>query len=102
MLMKTKREIEEIIGLSTDDAILTSAKEGIGIKEVLEAIVKKIPAQEVKDKPLRALIFDSMYDSYKGALAFVRIMEGKFTPKKNIKMMFSGNTFEVTEREFYT
>ncbi|HHY04717.1 MAG TPA: GTP-binding protein, partial [Thermoanaerobacterales bacterium] len=72
---ETKREIEEIIGLSTDDAILTSAKEGIGIKEVLEAIVKKIPAPRgQKDKPLRALIFDSMYDSYKGALAFVRIM----------------------------
>ncbi len=100
---ETKREIEEIIGLSTDDAILTSAKEGIGIKEVLEAIVKKIPAPRgQKDKPLRALIFDSMYDSYKGALAFVRIMEGEVYPKKNIKMMSSGNTFEVTETGIFT
>jgi GTP-binding protein LepA len=100
---ETKREIEEIIGLSTDDAILTSAKEGIGIKEVLEAIVKKIPAPKgQKDKPLRALIFDSMYDSYKGALAFVRIMEGEVYPKKNIKMMSSGNTFEVTETGIFT
>lgn len=95
---EAKKEIEEIIGLSARDAILVSAKEGVGISEVLEAIVKRFPPPEgsITD-PLRALIFDSFYDSYKGAVAFVRIMEGEISPKKIIKMMSTGKTFEVTE-----
>ncbi|MDI3481157.1 MAG: GTP-binding protein LepA [Tepidanaerobacteraceae bacterium] len=95
---ETKREIEEIIGLSTKDAVLTSAKEGIGVKDVLEAVVRLIPPPKGSiDEPLRALIFDSFYDSYKGAVAFVRVMEGEIYPKKVIKMMSTGKTFEVTE-----
>jgi len=95
---EAKREIEEIIGLDTQNAILTSAKQGQGIKEVLEAIVKFIPPPKgSSEKPLRALIFDSLYDSYKGAVAFVRIMEGCIRPKQIIKMMSTGKTFEVTE-----
>jgi len=95
---EAKREIEEIIGLDTENAVLASAKQGIGIKEILEAIVKFIPPPEgSNDKPLRALIFDSLYDSYKGAVAFVRIMDGCIRPKQLIKMMSTGKTFEVTE-----
>ena len=95
---EAKREIEEIIGLDAQNAILTSAKEGQGIKEVLEAIVKLVPPPEgSSDKPLRSLIFDSMYDSYKGAVAFVRIMDGSIRPRQLIKMMSTGKTFEVTE-----
>ncbi|WP_422444111.1 translation elongation factor 4 [Thermoanaerobacterium sp. DL9XJH110] len=95
---ETKREIEEIIGLSAQEAILTSAKEGIGIKDVLEAVVKKIPPPKGRvEDPLRALIFDSFYDSYKGAVAYVRVMEGEIFPGKIIKMMSTGKTFEVTE-----
>jgi len=100
---EAKKEIEEIIGISADDAILASAKEGIGIKEVLEAVVKRIPApQGDKDKPLKALIFDSVYDPYKGAVAFVRVVDGEIYPKKNIKMMATGKTFEVTEIGVFT
>jgi len=100
---ETKKEIEDIIGIPADDAILVSAKEGIGIKEVLEAVVKRIPApQGDKDKPLKALIFDSVYDSYKGAVAFVRVVDGEIYPKKNIKMMSTGKTFEVTELGVFT
>ncbi|MCF6095939.1 translation elongation factor 4 [Thermovorax subterraneus] len=95
---RVRREIEEVIGLPADDALLISAKEGIGIKEVLEAIVKKIPAPKGSEaEPLRALIFDSLYDSYKGAIAFVRIVEGKIEPGRKIKMMSTGKIFEVTE-----
>jgi GTP-binding protein LepA len=95
---ETKREIEEIIGLPAQEAILTSAKEGIGIKDVLEAVVKKIPPPKGRvEDPLRALIFDSFYDSYKGAVAYVRVMEGEIFPRKIIKMMSTGKTFEVTE-----
>lgn len=95
---EAKKEIEDIIGLDADDAILTSAKVGTGVKDVLEAIVKRIPAPRgSEDKPLRALIFDSFYDTYKGAVAFVRVMDGKIRPKQMIKMMSTGNTFEVTE-----
>ncbi|KYO65154.1 translation elongation factor 4 [Thermovenabulum gondwanense] len=95
---EVKKEIEEVIGLPADDALLISAKEGIGIKEVLEAVVKKIPAPKgSEDDPLRALIFDSLYDSYKGAIAFVRVMEGSIKPGQTIKMMSTGKTFLVTE-----
>jgi GTP-binding protein LepA len=95
---EAKREIEEIIGLDAEDAIMTSAKMGQGIKDVLEAIVHRIPPPEgLHELPLRALIFDSLYDSYKGAMAFVRIIDGNIRPKQMIKMMSTGKTFEVTE-----
>lgn len=95
---RVKQEIEDVIGLPADDALLISAKEGIGIKEVLEAIVKRIPAPKGSEsEPLKALIFDSLYDPYKGAIAFVRIAQGKIEPKQKIKMMSTGKVFEVTE-----
>lgn len=95
---EAKREIEEIIGLDAADAILTSAKVGLGIKDVLEAIVSRIPPPTgLEEKPLRALIFDSFYDMYKGAVAFVRVIDGQIRPKQVIKMMSTGNNFEVAE-----
>lgn len=95
---EAKREIEEIIGLDTENAITTSAKLGTGIKELLEVIVQRIkPPEGLNDKPLRALIFDSLYDSYKGAVAYVRVIDGSIKPKQIIKMMSTGKTFEVTE-----
>ena len=75
---RTRQQIEEVIGLPADDAILTSAKEGVGIDEVLEAIVARIPAPKAnRDEPLRALIFDSWYDSYEGVVGLVRVTSGE-------------------------
>jgi len=86
------------IGLEIDDVILTSAKEGTGIEEVLDAIIQKVPApQDTNDKPLRALIFDSFYDAYQGVVAYVRIVDGKIKPRQKIKMMASNRTYEVDE-----
>ncbi|AEE91238.1 ribosomal elongation factor, GTPase [Tepidanaerobacter acetatoxydans Re1] len=95
---EAKREVEEIIGLDAENAIMTSAKTGQGVKEVLEAIVQRIPAPEgCNELPLRALIFDSLYDPYKGAVAFVRVIDGHIRPKQMIKMMSTNNIFEVAE-----
>lgn len=95
---EAKSEIEDIIGISGEDAILTSAKEGTGIKEVLESVVKNVPSPKGnEDDALRALIFDSVYDTYRGAIAFVRVVEGKIKPGNIIKMMSTGKTFEVTD-----
>jgi GTP-binding protein LepA len=92
------REIEDIIGLDTTDAIMVSAKTGQGVDRVLEAIVEKIPAPRDKSgKPLRALIFDSHFDPYKGAIANIRIMEGSVKTGDMIRMMSSGKEFEVIE-----
>lgn len=92
------REIEDIIGLDTTDAIMVSAKTGQGVDRVLEAIVEKIPAPRDKSgKPLRALIFDSHFDPYKGAIANIRIMEGAVKTGDTIRMMSSGKEFEVIE-----
>lgn len=93
-----KTEIEEIIGLEAQDAPLISAKEGLNIKDVLEAIVTKIPPPSGDyDKPLKALIFDSYYDSYKGVVGYIRVFEGKLKKGMKIKMMATGKMFEVTE-----
>ena len=97
------REIEDFIGLSAEDAPLISAKEGINIDAVLEAIVNRIPAPEDnEDKPLRALIFDSYYDSYKGVIASVRIVDGKISAGSKIVMMATGRVFEVEEVGIFT
>ncbi|MBO4987861.1 MAG: elongation factor 4 [Lachnospiraceae bacterium] len=91
-------EIEDVIGIEAQDAPLISAKNGIGIEEVLEQIVAKIPAPKGDaNAPLRALIFDSLYDSYRGVIVFCRIMEGTVTKGTPIKMMATGATCEVVE-----
>ncbi|NMA52775.1 MAG: elongation factor 4, partial [Peptococcaceae bacterium] len=95
---RVKQEIEDIIGLDTTDAIMASAKSGIGIEEILEQIVTKIPPPEGReDAPLRALIFDSHYDAYKGVIAYVRVVDGKVANGSMIKMMETGKEFEVNE-----
>jgi GTP-binding protein LepA len=100
---RVKNEIEEILGIDSQQAILTSAKEGIGIEDILEAIVKKIPSPKGnKDKPLKALIYDSFYDSYKGVVILFRIFDGEIKLKDKIRMMSSGKTYEVDELGFLT
>ncbi|HWR42765.1 translation elongation factor 4 [Sporomusa sp.] len=95
---RVKTEIEDVIGLDTTDAVLASAKTGIGIAEILEAIVRKVPPPAGKaDEPLSALIFDSHFDSYKGVIVYVRVMNGTITPGMKIKMMATNKVFEVTE-----
>ncbi len=95
---EVKKEIEDVIGLDCSDIPMISAKEGINIDEVLEDIVKKIPMPEGdKQSPLKALIFDSFYDSYKGVIADIRIFEGTIKAGMKIKMMSTDKEFEVTE-----
>lgn len=95
---RVKAEIEDVIGLDAEDAPLISAKVGINIEEVLEQIVTKItPPKGDVNAPLKALIFDSKYDSYKGVIIFCRIMEGKVSKGTEIKMMATGATAEVVE-----
>ena len=91
-------EIEDVIGIEAEDAPRISAKNGINIDEVLEQIVEKIPAPGGDpDNPLQALIFDSLYDSYKGVIIFARIMEGSIRKGTNMLMMATGATAEVVE-----
>ncbi|WP_456437254.1 translation elongation factor 4 [Desulfurobacterium sp.] len=93
-----KEQIEEVLGLDSEDAILASAKEGIGIKEILEAIVKKVPPpSRDRDKPLKALIFDSYYDNYRGVIPFIRVYDGVIKPGMKIKLMSNNKEFEVVE-----
>jgi GTP-binding protein LepA len=93
-----KKEVEDVIGLDTSYAALISAKEGIGIDEVLEGLVKHIPAPKGdEDKPLKALIFDSYYDSYKGVIAIIRLIDGELKPGMKMKMMKAGVEYEVVE-----
>ena len=95
-------EIEDVIGIEAQDAPRISAKNGIGIDEVLEQVVSKIPAPKGdRNKPLKALIFDSLYDSYKGAIAFVRLMDGCVKKGTPIKMMATGATAEVVEVGYF-
>ena len=99
---RVKNEIEDVIGIEAQDAPLISAKNGIGIEEVLEAIVARIPAPGgSSDAPLKALIFDSLYDSYKGVIVFCRIMEGKVKKGTNIRMMATGAKADVVEVGYF-
>lgn len=100
---RVKQEIEDVIGLDASEAILASAKSGIGIEEILEAVVKKVPPPQGDDSsPLKALIFDSHFDAYKGAISYVRVMEGRVAKGTQIKMMSSGHVFDVTEVGAFT
>jgi GTP-binding protein LepA len=93
---RVRKEIEEVIGIGAEDAILASAKEGIGTKEVLEAIVNKVPhPRGSPDAHLKALIFDSWFDSYQGVVMLVRVFEGKIRTGMKIQLMSTGKTYEV-------
>ena len=95
---RVKNEIEDTIGLDASAAVLTSAKTGLGIKEVLDAVVAYIPPPEgTPDAPLRALIFDSYFDPYKGVIANVRVKEGTIKKGMKLKLMATGKTFDVTD-----
>ncbi|MDO8672049.1 MAG: translation elongation factor 4, partial [Dehalococcoidia bacterium] len=95
---KVAREIEEVIGIKRSEIILASAKTGLGIREALEAVVKHIPPPRGNERqPLRALIFDSKYDSYKGVIAYVRLFDGSINVHDKIKMMSTGKVLEALE-----
>ena len=95
---RVKHEIEDVIGIDASEAVLTSAKTGIGIEAVLEAIVAKIPAPEGDaQKPLKALVFDSKFDAYKGVVLYFRVIDGRVRKGMKIRMMATGAEFEVTE-----
>ena len=95
---RVKEEIEDVIGIPADEAPLVSAKTGQNVHDVLEAVVKHIPAPEDHDaEPLRALIFDSYYDSYKGVIVYIRVMDGVLKKGSRIKLMATGAEFDVVE-----
>ncbi len=95
-------EIEDVIGLEAQDAPLISAKNDINIEQVLEAIVKKIPAPEGDPgAPLKALIFDAVYDAYKGVIVFIRLKDGRIRPGTQVKMMASGAVYNVVETGYF-
>lgn len=100
---RVKQEIEDVIGLDASEAVLASAKAGIGIDEILEQIVEKVPApQGDPEAPLKALIFDSHYDQYKGVIVNIRIVEGRVKAGDMIRMMATGKEFEVLEIGVFT
>ena len=100
---RVRQEVEDVIGLDASEAVLASAKAGIGIEEILEQIVEKVPAPTGDpDAPLQALIFDSVYDAYKGVIISIRVMEGTVKPGDKIRMMATGAEFEVIEVGIHT
>ena len=100
---RVRHEIEDVIGLDASEAVLASAKAGIGIGEILEQIVEKVPAPAGDvAAPLQALIFDSVYDPYRGVILQVRIVNGMVKPGDTIQMMSNGKTFDVTEVGIFT
>ena len=95
---KVKKELMDTLGFEEDEIVLTSAKNGIGIKELVETVIEKIPAPTgKKEEKLQALIFDSYYDPYRGIVALVRIINGKLKPGDKIKMMATGASYDVVE-----
>lgn len=100
---EVKQEIEDIIGIEAEDAPMISAKTGLNIQDVLETVVEKVPAPNGDEEaPLKALIFDSYYDSYKGVVSYVRIFDGKVKPGSKIKLMATNKVYEVTEVGVFT
>ena len=98
-----EREIEDVIGIDAEEAILCSAKEGIGIAEILERIVSDVPAASgASEAPLRALIFDSFYDDYRGVITYLRVVDGSLEPGMKVRMMATGKEFEVDDVGVFT
>jgi GTP-binding protein LepA len=95
---RVKKEIEDVIGIDASEAILCSAKAGIGIEDVLRAVVERVPPPHIEeDKPTRALVFDSYFDSYMGIIAYIRVMDGEIRKNDTIHFMQNGRTYEVAE-----
>ncbi|HHV35892.1 MAG TPA: elongation factor 4 [Syntrophomonadaceae bacterium] len=95
---RVAREIEDVIGLDTDDILQVSAKEGKGVQELLETLIQRVPSpQGDAEKPLQALIFDSHFDPYRGAISYIRVFHGRVRPDMKIMMMATGKTYEVDE-----
>jgi len=100
---RIREEVEEIIGIDTSDAVLASAKEGIGIEEILEAVVERVPPPSGDvDAPLQAMIFDSWYDSYQGVIILTRVVEGTIKKGDKIKLMATGGTYEIQKVGAFT
>ena len=101
---RVKREVEEVIGLDCSEAISASAKEGIGIKDIVEAVCKRVPPPKTAgaDAPLRGLLVDSWYDAYRGAMALVRVVDGTMKPGLKIKMMATRAEYELTDVGAFT
>lgn len=95
---RVMREIEEVIGLGCSNAVLCSAKSGLGVGDVLEAVVKRVPPpKDTSDQPLRALIFDSYYDEYRGVIAYFRVVDGVLKAGDAIRFINTGCEYDVTE-----
>ena len=100
---RVEREVTEVVGIDASESLHVSAKTGMGVREVLEAIIERILLPEPEPNALlRALIFDSWYDSYRGAVVMVRVVDGHLTKGEKVKLMASGTTFEVTEVGVFT
>ena len=95
---RVRTEVEDVIGLDCEGAVAASAKTGVGVREILESVVRRVPPPKgERDMPLRALVIDSWYDSYRGAVVLVRVIEGELKRGERIRMMATKNEFEVTE-----
>ncbi|MFD2704126.1 translation elongation factor 4 [Salibacterium lacus] len=100
---RIKKEIEDVIGIDASDAVYASAKSGLGTDEILSQVIDRIPAPSGKiENPLQALIFDSLYDTYRGVISYIRVVEGSIRPGDKIKMMQTGKEFEVGEVGVFT
>jgi len=98
-----KKQLEEILAIPGDEAILASAKTGVGIDEILEAVVHRIPPpKEIDDEKLRVLIFDSVFDIYRGVVAYARVFSGTVSPGLSAKLMSTGRNYEVKEVGIFT
>ncbi|CAM3849508.1 elongation factor 4 [Bacillus cereus] len=100
---RVRQEVEDVIGLDASEAVLASAKAGIGIEEILEQIVEKVPAPTGdSEDPLQCMIFDSLYDPYRGVIAYIRVVNGTVKVGDKVRMMATGKEFEVTEVGVFT
>jgi GTP-binding protein LepA len=99
---RVMQEVEEVIGLPKEECILASAKEGLGTQDILEAIIKHVPSPQGRtERPLRALVFDSHYDAYKGVIAYVRIMDGQLRANERVVMMATGSSTDILEAGYF-
>lgn len=99
---RVKKELMDTLGFEEDEILLASAKNGMGIKELVEAVIERVPAPKIEEGPLKALIFDSVYDPYKGVIALSRIVTGKVKVGDTIRMMNTGKSYDVVELGVHT